>query len=82
MKKGIGRGVSQLPVPKTSKGSPSAASSHLAKGRGSHARSAEDIPRHVSLSVGPSPLSSPNRRAISPGSEQRKGLSPLRNQSK
>ncbi|XP_041369906.1 centriolin-like [Gigantopelta aegis] len=80
MKKGIGRGVSQLPVPKASKGSPLAASSHLAKGRGSHARSAEDIPRHISLSVGPSPVSSPNRRAISPGSEQRKGLSPLRTQ--
>lgn len=72
MKKSTPRlGHSNLPVPKTSKGSPGNAKSSL--GRGSNiARSAEDIPRRVQLSLsggGPSP-----RRAMSPGGPQRSSL--------
>ncbi|XP_071115643.1 centriolin-like [Haliotis cracherodii] len=77
MKRSTGRGLSNLPVPKTSKGSPSTASSHLARGRGNIARSAEDLPCQVNLSVsGGQGIST--RRAVSPGSNLRKGLSPVR----
>ncbi|KAL3870359.1 hypothetical protein ACJMK2_038429 [Sinanodonta woodiana] len=71
MKKiGARGGHSNLPVPKVSKGSPGNAKS---LGRGAnHAHSAEDIPGHV-FSVGSSGAS-PQRRAISPGGDQRKGL--------
>ncbi|KAK3605923.1 hypothetical protein CHS0354_017828 [Potamilus streckersoni] len=71
MKKiGARGGHSNLPVPKVSKGSPGNAKS---LGRGAnHAHSAEDIPGHI-LSVGSSGTS-PQRRAISPGGDQRKGL--------
>ena len=64
------RGHSNLPVPKASKGSPGNAKSSLSKG-GNIARSAEDIPRRVQLSVsgGASP-----RRAMSPGGVQRSSL--------
>lgn len=71
MKKSTPRlGHSNLPVPKASKGSPGNAKSSLGKGS-NIARSAEDIPRRVQLSVsgGPSP-----RRAMSPGMSQRSSL--------
>ncbi|XP_067662812.1 centriolin-like [Haliotis asinina] len=77
MKRSTGRGMSNLPVPKASKGSPSTATSHLARGRGNIARSAEDLPRQVNLTVGGGQGTSA-RRAVSPGSDQRKGLSPVR----
>ena len=71
MKKSTPRlGHSNLPVPKSSKGSPGNTKSSLGRG-GNIARSAEDIPRRVQLSVtgGGSP-----RRAISPGGVQRSSL--------
>ncbi|VDI37859.1 Hypothetical predicted protein, partial [Mytilus galloprovincialis] len=71
MKKTPSRGgQSNLPVPKTSRGSPGSSKSVL-NGRGSHSRSSEDIPRHVQLSYGIGGTKSPQRRAISPGNEAR-----------
>ncbi|XP_053381516.1 centriolin-like isoform X4 [Mercenaria mercenaria] len=74
MKRTPRAGHSNLPVPKTSKGSPGNAKSTLSKG-GPHTRSAEDIPRRVQLSVAGGPPS-PQRRAISPGTPQRRSLLP------
>ncbi|XP_060590560.1 centriolin-like [Ruditapes philippinarum] len=74
MKKTPRAGHSNLPVPKSSKGSPNNAKSTLSKG-GPHTRSAEDIPRRVQLSVAGGPPS-PQRRAVSPGTPQRRSLLP------
>ncbi|XP_052229704.1 centriolin-like isoform X2 [Dreissena polymorpha] len=78
MKRTPRAGQSNLPVPKTSKGSPGNAKSTLSKG--GPTRSAEDIPRRVQLSLGPGGASpgpvSPQRRAISPGTPQRRSLLP------
>jgi hypothetical protein len=63
-------------VPKASRGSPS---SSLARGRSSHARSAEDLSRSGgSLSLAPYNGESP-RRAPSPGTPQQKSYSAMRN---
>ena len=71
MKKTPSRGgQSNLPVPKTSRGSPGNSKSVL-NGRGSHSRSSEDIPRRVQLSYGNGGTKSPQRRAFSPGNEAR-----------
>ena len=71
MKKTPSRGgQSNLPVTKTSRGSPGNSKSVL-NGRGSHSRSSEDIPRRVQLSYGNGGTKSPQRRAFSPGNEAR-----------
>ena len=78
MKKSVGRGLSNLPVPKSSKGSPSASTSNLAKGRGNLAKSADDLACHVTPTIGGKPGLSP-RRAHSPGGP-RLGFSPVHSQ--
>ena len=75
MRRGTGRpGPSNLPVPKASRGSPSAS---LARGRNNQARSAEDLSHSGGNTLTPQNGKTP-RRALSPGGGQQKGLS-LRN---
>ena len=68
-------GPSNLPVPKASRGSPSAS---LARGRSNQARSVEDLSRSGGSTLAPYNGNTP-RRALSPGGSQQKGLSSLRN---
>lgn len=76
MRRGIGRATpSNLPILKTSRGSPAASSSSLARVQSSHARSAEDLSQ---TSGGLVNSGGPHHRAMSPGSTHHKALSPVR----